>query len=53
MLKKMKFDEGIYKGTYKCNYCGDIFTEEYAWLKKGNIYLCSMDCVLAYDKERS
>lgn len=40
----------VEKDIYKCNYCGRIFNIRDALLAKGNLYLCSMTCVLNYDK---
>ena len=37
--------------TYVCNYCGKTYNIRDAIIDKGNIFLCSMKCVLDYDKE--
>jgi len=37
--------------TYVCNQCGKTYDIRNALLDKGNTYLCSMKCVLEYDRE--
>ena len=43
MLEQQKEND-----LYTCNFCGKKYTLDDTILTKGNHFLCSMDCVLAY-----
>jgi hypothetical protein len=44
MLNKQSNDQGL----YTCNFCGKQYTLDEAERAKGNHFLCSANCVIAY-----